>query len=97
MEVQELRKIIAANVRECMDAAGIKTVSELSRLANIPQATLNVYMSPSHPKGAPNLKHIIALANYFALEPWELLCPVGAPERAVIKSMEAWMRSKDGP
>lgn len=96
MEVQELREIIAANVRECMEAKDIKTVAELSRLANIPQATLSVYMSPGHPKGAPNLRHIIVLANYFAMEPWELLCPVGAAERAVIKSMEAWMRSKDG-
>ena len=96
MEVQELREIIAANIRECMTATDIKTVAELSRLANIPQATLNLYMTPSKPKGAPNLRHLIVLANYFGMEPWELLCPVGAAERAVIKSMEAWMRSRDG-
>jgi transcriptional regulator with XRE-family HTH domain len=93
VEAIKLRQIITANVHEAMARMDIASITELSRLANIPQTTLNSYLSPNK-EGLPSLRHLLQIAAFFDLEPWELLCPVGEAERAVIKSMEAWMRSR---
>lgn len=96
MTEQELRAVIAANILAGMERIGVKSQAELSRLANIPQTTLNIYMSPHRPKGLPNLRHLVTLSKIFQMETWELLCPVSEAERNLMRSMEEWLKSKRG-
>ena len=96
MNEQELREVIAANIQAGMERIGVKSQAELSRLANIPQTTLNIYMSPHRPKGLPNLRHLFTLSKIFQVETWELLCPASEAERNVMRSMEEWLKTKRG-
>lgn len=96
MTEQELRETIAANIQSGMERLGIKSQAELSRRANIPQTTLNIYMSPHRPKGLPNLRHLFTLGNIFQMETWELLCPVSEAERRLMRSFEDWMKAQRG-
>lgn len=94
MDEQNLRGVIAEHIRVEMERKGMQSVSELSRAANMPQTTLNLYVSPERAKGLPNLKHLLTLANFFELEVWELLCPVSEAERRLMRSFEEWIASK---
>ena len=94
MDEQNLREVIAENLRAEMERKGVRTASELSRAANMPQTTLNLYLSPERAKGLPNLKHLLTLANFFDLQVWELLCPVSEAERRLMRSFEEWLASK---
>lgn len=94
MDEQNLRGVIAEHIRVEMERKGMQSVSELSRAANMPQTTLNLYVSPERAKGLPNLKHLLTLANFFGLEVWELLCPVSEAERRLMRSFEEWIASK---
>lgn len=96
MNEQELREVIAGNIQTAMERMGVKSQAELSRLANIPQTTLNIYMSPQRPKGLPNLKHLFTLSKIFGMETWELLCPASEAERRLMRSMEEWMKAQRG-
>lgn len=96
MDEQELRVVIATNIQAGMDRIGVRSQAELSRLANVPQVTLNNYMNPQRPKGLPNLKHLFTLSKIFHMETWELLCPVSEAERNLMRSMEEWLKSKRG-
>lgn len=94
MDEQNLRTIISDHIKAEMERKGVRSISELSRVANMPQTTLNLYTSPERAKGLPNLKHLLTLANFFGLEVWELLCPVSEAERRLMRSFEEWIASK---
>jgi hypothetical protein len=73
----DLRKAIAANLRQAMEASHdpeLQTATSLGRAAEVGRRTVDRLLSPeTYEEHGPELASLAALAEKLGKEPWELL------------------------
>jgi transcriptional regulator with XRE-family HTH domain len=88
-ESMALRDVLLANIERLMKARGIRNMTELARLSDVPQSVLSRFKTGKH--GSISLEAVEKLARVFEVPAFELLDPTtGDPRTAkVLAAMES--------
>jgi|GEM_PF-1095617 len=99
MERKNVNDVLAANLRQLMKDKGL-TQKALEKMSGVAQTTISLYLNPENRKPSASgkepsgkLSEVEALARSMDLEFWELVLPMNAAQRDLLKKF--WSMVKD--
>lgn len=102
MEQKSINEVLAANLKEAMEAKGWKQ-ARLSKESGVAQTTISLYLSPDRRKPSASgkipsgkLAEVEAMARALGLEYWELLMPMGEEQRQLLRQFGSLVQKASG-
>lgn len=102
MEQKSINEVLAANLREAMEARGWSQV-RLAKESRVAQTTISLYLTPDRRKpGASGkvpsgkLSEVEAMAQALGLAYWELLMPMNEDQRQLLRQFGQLVQKASG-